>query len=89
MVSRLRDRCANIRKIPGKAEQVPSGELGLVGLPLILLRRTNFIFYLINMDETKNWKVITTDEAGEPTLKYDPHRDETVNVITGEVVQGH
>ena len=45
-------------------------------------------FLLINMD-TKNWKVITTDEAGEPILKYDPHRDETVNVITGEVVQGH
>ena len=41
------------------------------------------------MDETKNWKVITTDETGEPILKYDPHRDETVNVITGEVVQGH
>ena len=42
------------------------------------------------MDETtKNWKVITTDEAGEPVLKYDPHRDEIVNVITGEVVQGH
>ena len=41
------------------------------------------------MDETKNWKVITTDEAGEPILKYDPHRDETVNVITGEVIQGH
>ena len=41
------------------------------------------------MDETKNWKVITTDETGEPILKYDPHRDETVNVITGEVIQGH
>ena len=47
------------------------------------------ILYLIIMDETRNWKVITTDEAGEPILKYDPHRDETVNVITGEVVQGH
>ena len=41
------------------------------------------------MDETKNWKVITTDEEGTPILKYDPHRDETVNVITGEVIQGH
>lgn len=41
------------------------------------------------MDETKNWKVITTDEEGTPILKYDPHRDETVNVITGEIVQGH
>ena len=39
--------------------------------------------------DTKNWKVITTDEEGTPILKYDPHRDETVNVITGEVVQGH
>ena len=39
--------------------------------------------------DTKNWKVITTDEEGNPVLKYDPHRDETVNVITGEVVQGH
>jgi hypothetical protein len=61
----------------------------LVGLPLILLRRTNFIFYLINMDETRNWKVITTDEAGEPILKYDPHRDETIDIRTGEVIQGH
>ena len=41
------------------------------------------------MDETKNWKVITTDEAGEPILKYDPHRDEIVNILTGEVIQGH
>ena len=58
--------------------------------PLILLRKNYFLkFLLINMDETRNWKVITTDEAGEPILKYDPHRDETVNVITGEVVQGH
>ena len=54
------------------------------------VRRTNFLYFiLINMDETKNWKVITTDEEGTPILKYDPHRDETVNVITGEVVQGH
>ena len=58
--------------------------------PLILLRKNYFLkFLLIIMDETKNWKVITTDETGEPILKYDPHRDETVNVITGEVVQGH
>ena len=58
--------------------------------PLILLRKNYFLkFLLINMDETKNWKVITTDEEGTPILKYDPHRDETVNVITGEVVQGH
>ena len=41
------------------------------------------------MDETTNWKIITTDENGEPILKYDPHRDEIVNVITGEVVRGH
>ena len=39
--------------------------------------------------DTKNWKVITTDEEGNPVLKYDPHRDEIVNVVTGEVVQGH
>ena len=53
-------------------------------------KRNYFLkFLLIIMDETRNWKVITTDEAGEPILKYDPHRDETVNVITGEVVQGH
>ena len=39
--------------------------------------------------DTKNWKVITTDEDGEPVLKYDPHRDEVVNIRTGEVVQGH
>ena len=59
-------------------------------LPTFIIRETNFLYFiLINMDETKNWKVITTDEAGEPILKYDPHRDETVNVITGEVVQGH
>lgn len=41
------------------------------------------------MDETKNWKIITLDENGTPLLKYDPHRDEVVNVKTGEVVQGH
>ena len=41
------------------------------------------------MDETKNWKIITVDEQDQPILKYDPHRDEIVNVITGEVVQGH
>ena len=53
-------------------------------------KRNYFLkFLLIIMDETRNWKVITTDETGEPILKYDPHRDETVNVITGEVVQGH
>ena len=58
--------------------------------PLILLRRTNFIlFYLINMDETRNWKVITVNEDEEPILKYDPHRDEIVNILTGEVIQGH
>ena len=58
-------------------------------LPTFIIRETNFLYYiLINMD-TKNWKVITTDEEGTPILKYDPHRDEIVNVITGEVVQGH
>ena len=58
-------------------------------LPTFIIRETNFLFLLlINMD-TKNWKVITTDEEGNPILKYDPHRDEIVNVITGEVVQGH
>ena len=41
------------------------------------------------MDETKNWKLVQVTEEGEPLLKYDPHRDETVNIVTGEVVQGH
>ena len=42
------------------------------------------------MDETtKNWKVITVNEDEEPILKYDPHRDEIVNILTGEVIQGH
>ena len=41
------------------------------------------------MDETKNWKTVTVDEEGHPVLKYDPHRDETINVHTGEVIQGH
>ena len=54
----------------------------------VIYVRKNY-FYLINMDETKNWKLIATTEDGEPLLKYDPHHDETVNVITGEVVQGH
>ena len=40
------------------------------------------------MDE-KNWKTVTVDEEGHPVLKYDPHRDETINVHTGEIVQGH
>ena len=39
--------------------------------------------------ETKNWKTITTDENDEPILKYDPHRDEIVNIHTGEIIQGH
>ena len=40
--------------------------------------------------ETKNWKTITTnEETGEPILKYDPHRDEIIDVLTGEVIQGH
>ena len=39
--------------------------------------------------DTKNWKTITTNEYGEPILKYDPHRDETIDIRTGEVVQGH
>lgn len=47
------------------------------------------ILFLINMDETKNWKVITVNEDEEPILKYDPHRDEIVNILTGEVIQGH
>jgi hypothetical protein len=41
------------------------------------------------MDETKNWKTITTDKDGEPILKYDPHHDEIINIHTGEVVKGH
>ena len=41
------------------------------------------------MDETRNWKVITVNEDEEPILKYDPHRDEIVNILTGEVIQGH
>ena len=58
--------------------------------PLILLRKNYFLkFLLINMDETRNWKTVTVDEEGHPVLKYDPHRDETINVHTGEVVQGH
>ena len=58
-------------------------------LPLILLRKNYFFIILITMDETINWKTITYDEEGNPILKYDPHRDETVNIVTGEVVQGH
>ena len=49
----------------------------------------NLFFSLINMDETKNWKTVTVDEDGEPVLKYDAHHDETVNIRTGEVIQGH
>lgn len=57
--------------------------------PLILLRKNYFLkFLLINMDE-KNWKTVTVDEEGHPVLKYDPHRDETIDIRTGEVVQGH
>jgi len=41
------------------------------------------------MDETKNWKTVTVDEEGHPVLKYDPHRDETIDIRTGEVIQGH
>ena len=41
------------------------------------------------MDETKNWETVTVDEDGEPVLKYDAHHDETVNIRTGEVIQGH
>ena len=57
--------------------------------PLILLRKNYFYYFILIIMDTKNWKVITTDEDGEPVLKYDPHRDEVVNVRTGEVVQGH
>ena len=53
-----------------------------------IMRKLFLLNYLINM-ETKNWKTITTDDEGEPILKYDPHRDEIVNVHTGEVIQGH
>ena len=53
-----------------------------------IIRETNF-FILINMDETKNWKTITTDKDGEPILKYDPHHDEIINIQTGEVIKGH
>ena len=49
----------------------------------------NLFFSLINMDETKNWKTVTVDEEGHPVLKYDPHRDETIDIRTGEVIQGH
>ena len=64
------------------------GTIRVTYLQSINYRRTNFNI-LINMDETKNWKLIATTEDGEPLLKYDPHHDETVNVITGEVIQGH
>ena len=52
----------------------------------------NTIFFnilLIIMDETRNWKTVTVDEEGHPVLKYDPHRDETIDIRTGEVIQGH
>lgn len=53
-------------------------------------KRNYFLkFLLINMDETRNWKTVTVDEDGEPVLKYDAHHDETVNIRTGEVIQGH
>ena len=54
------------------------------------MKNTIFKFLLINMDnETSKWKIISYDENGEPLLRYDSHRDEIVNVQTGEVVQGH
>ena len=53
------------------------------------IKKELFLKLLIFMDETINWKTITTDEQGYPVLKYDPHRDETVNIVTGEIVQGH
>ena len=51
--------------------------------------KKELFFLLIIMDETRNWKTVTVDEDGQPVLKYDPHRDETINIHTGEVVQGH
>ncbi len=52
------------------------------------VRRTYFIFFLlISMTKIENWKTITTDEEGEPVLKYDSHHDEIINIRTGEVIQ--
>ena len=34
----------------------------------------------------KNWKTVTTDENGNPILKYDPFHDEIINTLTGEVM---
>ena len=51
------------------------------------VRRTYFILFLISMTKIENWKTITTDEEGEPVLKYDSHHDEIVNIKTGEVIQ--
>ena len=54
---------------------------------VIYVRETYFIFLLISMTKLENWKTITTDEEGEPVLKYDSHHDEIVNIRTGEVIQ--
>ena len=93
MASRLWDRCANIRKIPSEAEQAPYKQLGLVGLPLILLRRsTIFIFFIVVSIMWKNWKTLTIKNPhlkipdDEPVFKYDDHHDETININTGEVI---
>ena len=54
---------------------------------VIYVRETYFIFLLISMTKLENWKTITTDEEGEPVLKYDSHHDEIVNIRTGEIIE--
>ena len=38
------------------------------------------------MDETKNWITIVEDEEGNAIIKYDPVREEIIDLRTGEVL---
>ena len=77
----------HIRKIPDR-HHTTLHQPSLWMTCYVIYVRKNY-FYLIIMDETKNWKLISLDDNNEPLLKYDPHRDEIVNVQSGEVIQGH
>lgn len=39
------------------------------------------------LNKIKDWITISYDETEEPLVRYDPLRDERVNMVSGEVIE--
>lgn len=76
-------------------KQITNLDLPLYRKPNSVPREYNLPVLNIHGDHTwrppdesiSNWKTMEYDEEWEPLIKYDAHRDEVVNIKTGEVIQ--